>query len=97
VRCSEGLSWGDQGVADQYEKQFGSQCKFTLDFHHACKYLADAAGCTSMDQEERNRWLETQKSSLRESEAADVIKALEILKIAKTGNPEVDVIESAIK
>ena len=90
---ADGASW----IADQYEKQFGSQCKFTLDFYHACEYLADAAGCTSMDQEERNRWLETQKSSLRESEAKDVIRALEILKTTQTKDQEINAIESAIK
>jgi len=34
---ADGASW----IADQYEKQFGSQCKFTLDSHHACEYLTN--------------------------------------------------------
>jgi len=90
---ADGASW----IADQYEKQFGSQCKFTLDFYHVCEYLADAAGCTSMNQEERNRWLEIQKSSLRESRADEVINALEMLKVTKNQDDEINAIESAIK
>ena len=90
---ADGASW----IADQYEKQFGAQCKFTLDMYHACEYLADAANSTSMNQEERNRWLETQKASLRESEAREVIKALKTLKRVKNGDDGIGNIELAIK
>ncbi len=45
-----------------------------------------------MNQEERNRWLETQKASLRESTATEVIEALKSLKSTKDGVDETDAI-----
>ncbi len=87
---ADGASW----IERQYQERFGLQCNFLLDFYHVCEYLADAVNCTTMNQEERNLWLERQKSQLRESSSNHVIKALELL---KKREGEVDAIGSAIQ
>jgi hypothetical protein len=70
---ADGADW----IANQYEMQFGTRCTFLVDFYHVCEYLAEAVNSTSMGLEERNRWLETQKQALRESDIQAVIAALE--------------------
>lgn len=78
---SDGARW----IAEQYELHFGTQCRFLLDFYHACEYLADAAQSTSMDGTQRKTWLEKCKNSLRESQAGKVIAALEAIKPVEAG------------
>jgi hypothetical protein len=69
---SDGAPW----IAEQYELHFGTQCRFYLDFFHACDYLVEAVHSSSMDLEERNHWLEKCKNLLRESRGEEVIDAL---------------------
>lgn len=72
---SDGAPW----ICEQYEKQFGTQCKFLLDFFHACDYLVQAAASTAMTLEERNKWLESCKDDLRKSRSNEVLTALKDL------------------
>ena len=83
---SDGAPW----IADQYEIQFGTQCRFLLDFFHACDYLVAATQSTTMTQEERKVWLEKCKEALKKSRAKEVIEALKKLRPdghEKTENP----------
>jgi len=80
---ADGADW----IANQYEMQFGTRCTFLVDFYHVCEYLAAAVNSTPMGLEERNRWLETQKQALRESDLRAVIAALESL-AAQAGDEE---------
>lgn len=81
---ADGASW----ISEQYDRQFGTRCKFHVDFWHVCDYLAAAANSTAMDSGERKTWLETQKQSLRASEAEAVIVALEVLIPGEKGGEE---------
>ncbi len=89
---SDGARW----IADQYELHFGTQCRFLLDFYHACDYLSAAAQSTSMTQEQRKHWLEQCKDSLKQSRGKEVIKALEKIKPDPNGESE-DPVTTAIK
>ena len=54
---------GARWIAEEYEKQFATQCAYLLDFYHVCEYLAAAApGCVSRPTPAATRkWLERQK------------------------------------
>ena len=89
---ADGAGW----IADQYDRQFGTRCKFHVDLYHVCDYLAAAANATPMEAQERKNWLETQKQSLRASEVKTVISALESLTSKENANDESTPITSAI-
>ena len=89
---SDGAPW----IAEQYEHHFGTQCRFYLDFYHACDYLVAAAHSTSMDMGERNHWLEECKNLLRESRGKEVIRALEKL-TPKPGKEAREAVAKAIQ
>ncbi|MEO7097867.1 MAG: hypothetical protein ABI162_00790 [Luteolibacter sp.] len=89
---ADGAGW----IAEQYDRQFGTRCKIHVDFPHVCDYLAAAANATPMDAGERKRWLETQKQSLRASEAQAVIAALENLAPKGTIKDESTPVASAV-
>lgn len=72
---SDGAAW----IAEEYDRQFGTRCKFHLDFYHVCDYLAAAASSTTMSASDRKSWFEEQKQSLRTSEIQAVIDALRSL------------------
>lgn len=89
---ADGASW----IAGQYDQQFGARCRFHVDFYHVCDYLAAAANSTTMGPEERKRWLETQKQSLRASDAQAVIAALGALATKGSANDESRPVGAAI-
>lgn len=89
---ADGAGW----IAEQYDRQFGTRCKFHVDLYHVCDYLAAAANATSMTPEERKSWLDTQKQSLRQSEAKEVIAALEIHAPQQRADGESNPVGSAI-
>lgn len=72
VHCvGDGAPW----IADQVEKQLGSQGKFTLDFFHVSEYLAIAAKCLPL--EVSNNWLLDQQNKLKKNETASVLAELQ--------------------
>jgi hypothetical protein len=80
---ADGASW----ISEQYDRHFGTRCKFHVDFWHVCQYLSAAAKSTAMNSDEREIWLESQKQSLLASEAKAVIAALEsLIPLGKDGD-----------
>ena len=76
----DGASW----IAEQYEKQFGTQGRFLLDFYHVCDYLAAASeSCAaSKSPAGKKKWMERQKKWLKENRHDQVLKNLERYKEA---------------
>jgi len=72
---SDGAPW----IAGAYEKQFGTQSRFLLDFYHVCEYLAAAApGCVKRSTPSaRKAWMNRQKHWLKQSRADRVLRNLE--------------------
>lgn len=71
VHCvGDGAVW----IADQIEKQFGSNSTYLIDFYHVCEYLSAAAPICAPNNEKA--WLEKQKSRLKLSLAPEVLLAL---------------------
>jgi hypothetical protein len=66
----DGAVW----IADQIEKQFGSNATYLIDFYHLCEYLSPAAPACSPGHEKK--WLTVQKELLKESRSAEVLLAL---------------------
>jgi len=89
---ADGASW----IANQYDLQFGTRCKFHIDFWHACDYLVAAAKSTTMSDKERKCWFETQKESLRASKVKTVLATLGDLAEAKDGEDENEPITTTI-
>ena len=66
----DGAVW----IADQIEKQFGSNATYLIDFYHLCEYLSAAAKTCAPNDEKA--WLKQQKERLKESHIAEVMRAL---------------------
>lgn len=66
----DGAAW----IADQIEKQFGSNATYLIDFYHLCEYLSAAASACALGHEKK--WLTEQKALLKESRSAEVLLAL---------------------
>lgn len=88
----DGAPW----IAEQYDRQFGTRCKFHLDLYHVCDYLAAAANSTPMQPEERKSWLEACKQSLRAGESQSVIDALSRLEQGARQPDEITPVGAAI-
>lgn len=88
----DGAPW----IAEQYERQFGTRCKFHLDLYHVCEYLAGAAASTPMSPAQRKGWLEDRKQSLRRGEGAAVIGELRKLPAAAGDQGEQTPVADAI-
>jgi len=72
-----GIADGAPWIAEQYEKQFGTQAAFLIDFYHLCEYLGAAAQrCASEDQ--REGWLKQQKERLYKNDYEAVLKDLAV-------------------
>jgi hypothetical protein len=71
----DGATW----IAGQYEKQFGTQSRFLLDFYHLCEYLAAASGSCAASETpaEKQRWMERQKEWLKLNRHQQVLRNLE--------------------
>lgn len=89
----DGAPW----IAEQYERQFGTRCKFHLDFYHVCESLAAAAASTPMPQAQRKDWLEARKQSLHRGDGAAVIRELRALPAAAGGESGRSPVEEAIQ
>jgi hypothetical protein len=67
-----GLGDGAIWIEDQMERQFGSQCKYHVDFFPVCDYLAAAKVCAANDP----GWMERQKDCLKTDQLPAVLSAL---------------------
>lgn len=73
---ADGATW----IADQFENQFGMNHRFHVDIYHTCEYLFEAVKSRTIDQTQREEWLEKQKENLRQSRMDRVLEMLESLK-----------------
>ena len=73
-----GVGDGAPWIAEQYEKQFGTQASFLLDFYHLCEYLAAAApSCVgSKSPAAKEKWIERQKTWFKQNRHAQVLRNL---------------------
>ena len=70
-----GIGDGAPWIADQFDRQFGTQSEFLIDFYHLCEYLAEAAtACTTSEGKEF--WIELQKERFKRNEYQDVMNDL---------------------
>lgn len=72
----DGASW----IAEAYERQFGTQSEYLVDFYHVCEYLAEAAETcagTNPTPVKRKKWIERQKHWLKQNRAGQVLCNLE--------------------
>ena len=67
----DGAAW----ITQQAEQCLGQNATVTLDFFHACDYLAACAKSPVFAED--SRWFETQKESLRQGKSAELIALLE--------------------
>jgi hypothetical protein len=67
----DGATW----IADQFEKQFGLQSTYLIDFYHLCEYLG-AAARTCAPPGGQQAWLERQKARLYNNGYQEVIDDL---------------------
>ena len=70
-----GVGDGAPWIALQFEKQFGEQSNYLLDFFHLSEYLAAASQVCA--PEAAAQWLKTQQSCLKTNQVALVLAALE--------------------
>lgn len=79
-----GVGDGAIWIAEQYEKQFGTQSRFLLDFYHVCDYLAAASESCSASKTPtgKKKWMERQKKWLKENRHEQVLKNLQKYKEA---------------
>lgn len=70
-----GIADGAAWIAEQYEKQFGVQSSFLIDFYHTSEYLAAAANVCATPGS-KDEWLSQQKQNLRENDHAAVLDEL---------------------
>jgi len=71
----DGATW----IAEAYERQFGTQSAYLVDFFHVCEYLAEAAeSCagTNPTPAKRKKWIERQKQWLKQNRAGQVLRNL---------------------
>lgn len=72
----DGATW----IAEAYERQFGTQSEYLIDFFHVCEYLAEAAEtCVAGDHPtaaQRKKWLERQKQWLKQNRVGQVLRNL---------------------
>lgn len=65
----DGAKW----IANQVEKQFGSQGSYLIDFYHLSEYLGEAAESCSTEPEQ---WLKAQQAALRHNLSVKVLETL---------------------
>ena len=72
---ADGAPW----IAEQFEKQFGLQHNFLIDFYHLCEYLGAAAAscCVNGENELKRQWLDRQKERMKANRFREVILELE--------------------
>ena len=86
----DGAAW----IAEAYERQFGTQSEYLIDFYHVCEYLAEAAEtCAGANPTpaRRKKWVERQKQWLKQNQSGQVLrnlkKNLEPTGVADEGAP----------
>lgn len=82
-----GLGDGAVWIAEQFERVFGAQASFLVDFYHVCDYLAPAAKACASPPLDSSTWLEQQKQRLKEGRAEEVLASLQPHR-EDTGCPE---------
>jgi hypothetical protein len=66
----DGAPW----IANQVDRQFGTQGTYLVDFFHLCEYLGEASKvCAAEDPQ---AWLDVQKDRLKANQAAAVLDTL---------------------
>lgn len=66
----DGASW----IANQVDRQFGTQGTYLVDFFHLCEYLGEAAKvCAANDP---HAWLEVQKDRLKVNQVPAILETL---------------------
>lgn len=70
----DGASW----IAEAYEREFGTQSNYLVDFYHVCEYLAAAApACVrTPTPKATKKWMERQKDRLKKNQTDRVLKTL---------------------
>ena len=71
-----GVGDGAPWIADQFDKQFGTQGKYHIDLYHVCEYLHEASHKCHGEQQTPKQWLKAQKKRLLENQGDQVIDAL---------------------
>jgi len=72
----DGATW----IAEAYERQFGTQSEYLVDFYHVCEYLAEAAeSCAGANPTPagRKKWIERQKHWLKQNRVGQALRNLE--------------------
>jgi hypothetical protein len=70
-----GVGDGALWIREQFDKQFGSDANYTIDFFHTSEYLAEASKCCSPVNS--NEWFHAQQALLKENKTDIVLKNLE--------------------
>jgi hypothetical protein len=66
------------------ERQFGTQCRYHVDFFHVCDYLAAAKACATNDP----GWMARQKEHLKTDQLPALLSALTPFLEPETVSPE---------
>jgi hypothetical protein len=72
-----GVGDGAPWIADQVEKQFGSQGSYLIDLFHACDYLSAAGKAIVAPEAEHQKWMDEQTVRLKTNQANEVLKELQ--------------------
>jgi len=70
-----GVGDGAEWIRDQFQRLFGGQGRYLIDFFHLCEYLAEAS--QSCNPDKPALWMRTQKKRLKSGHANKVIQTLE--------------------
>lgn len=82
-----GVGDGAVWIAEQFERVFGAQASYLIDFYHVCDYLAPAAKACASPSLDSATWLEQQKQRLKEGRTEEVLAMLQS-HLEDEGSPE---------
>ena len=74
-----GVADGAPWIAEQYERQFGDQHEFYLDFYHASEYLAEASKEVDLQEGKSVDWMKKKQAEFKAGMASEVISELKEL------------------
>lgn len=66
-----GVGDGAPWIADQFDKQFGSNADYIIDFYHLSNYLYEAALCC--DEKDPHGWLRAQQTVMKKENGYDIV------------------------
>lgn len=72
-----GVGDGAVWITEQFERVFGAQAHYRVDFYHVCDYRAPAANACVNAPQESSAWLEQQKQRLKDGQVATVVEMLQ--------------------